>query len=117
MVADGAVGQVQTSSAAAGAQAAALSALTCTAHTLPVRITDPGPADQSMWGQLYYRGTYEPDTVQLLVHGATYNHLPGTSPTATATTPTSTPPRSPGTPPSMWTASATAPTHPAPAST
>jgi pimeloyl-ACP methyl ester carboxylesterase len=48
--------------------------LTCSAYTLPVAITDPGPADQTMWGQLCYRGS-EPATVQLLVHGATYNHL------------------------------------------
>src|SRR5438552_11172891 len=60
---------------ATGAQAAALPALTCTDHTLAVRIADPGPADQTLWGQLCYRGTHEPGTVQLLVHGATYNHL------------------------------------------
>jgi pimeloyl-ACP methyl ester carboxylesterase len=40
-----------------------------------VRITDPGPADQTIWGQLCYRGNHEPATVQLLVHGITYNHL------------------------------------------
>lgn len=28
-----------------------------------------------MWGQLCFRGSHEPATVQLLVHGATYNHL------------------------------------------
>jgi pimeloyl-ACP methyl ester carboxylesterase len=50
-------------------------ALTCSAHTFPVRIADPGPASQAMWGQLCYRGNHEPATVQLLVHGATYNHL------------------------------------------
>jgi pimeloyl-ACP methyl ester carboxylesterase len=60
---------------AAAAQAAGLPALTCSAHTLAVRIADPGPADQDMWGQLCYRGSHEPATVQLLVHGATYNHL------------------------------------------
>jgi alpha-beta hydrolase superfamily lysophospholipase len=49
--------------------------LTCTTHTLAVSIADPGPADQTMWGQLCYRGSVEPGTVQLLVHGATYNHL------------------------------------------
>jgi hypothetical protein len=37
---------------ATGAQAAALPALTCTDHTLAVRIADPGPADQTLWGQL-----------------------------------------------------------------
>ena len=66
---------VLASSAAAGAQAAALPTLTCSAYTLPVRIADPGPADQTLWGQLCYRGTHEPGTVQLLVPGATYNHL------------------------------------------
>jgi len=52
-----------------------LPALTCSVHTLPVAITDPGPADQTMWRQLCYRGSREPATVQLLVHGASYNHL------------------------------------------
>ena len=60
---------------AAGAHAAALPAPTCSAYNLPVRISDPGPADQTLWGQLCYRGDQEPGTVQLLVHGATYNHL------------------------------------------
>jgi alpha-beta hydrolase superfamily lysophospholipase len=59
----------------AGAHAAALPALTCSAYNLPVRIADPGPADQTLWGQLCYRGDRKPGTVQLLVHGATYNHL------------------------------------------
>jgi pimeloyl-ACP methyl ester carboxylesterase len=57
------------------ASAAGLGALTCSAHTVPVAITDPGPADQTMWGQLCYRGSREPATVQLLVHGASYDHL------------------------------------------
>jgi pimeloyl-ACP methyl ester carboxylesterase len=57
------------------ARASAIPALTCSDHTLAVRIADPGPADQTMWGQLCYRGNHEPATVQLLVHGATYNHL------------------------------------------
>ncbi len=62
-------------SPAASAHAGGLPALTCSDYTLPVRIADPGPADQAMWGQLCYRGGREPATVQLLVHGATYNHL------------------------------------------
>jgi hypothetical protein len=49
-------------------------ARTCSAYTLPVHIADPGPADQTMWGQLCYPGTARPKTVQLLVHGAFYNH-------------------------------------------
>jgi len=60
---------------AAGARADGLPALTCSAHTLPVALTDPGPAGQTIWGQLCYRGSQEPATVQLLVHGVTYNHL------------------------------------------
>ena len=60
---------------AAGARADGPPALTCSARTLPVALTDPGPADQTMWGQLCYRGSQEPSTVQLLVHGVTYNHL------------------------------------------
>jgi pimeloyl-ACP methyl ester carboxylesterase len=60
---------------AASAHAAALPAPTCSDYNLPVRIADPGPADQTLWGQLCYRGDREPGTVQLLVHGATYNHL------------------------------------------
>ena len=60
---------------AASAHAGGLPAPTCAAYALPVRIADPGPADQTMWGQLCYRGDREPGTVQLLVHGATYNHL------------------------------------------
>jgi pimeloyl-ACP methyl ester carboxylesterase len=60
---------------ASPAGAGGLPALTCAAYTLPVAITDPGPADQTMWGQLCYRGSREPATVQLLVHGASYNHL------------------------------------------
>ncbi|GAA0728393.1 alpha/beta hydrolase [Dactylosporangium roseum] len=48
---------------------------TCSSYSLPVRIADPGPADQTLWGQLCYPGTVRPRIVQLLVHGATYNHL------------------------------------------
>jgi len=60
---------------AAGASTGGPLTLTCSAYTLPVAITDPGPADQAMWGQLCYRGSRAPATVQLLVHGVTYNHL------------------------------------------
>ncbi len=59
----------------ATAQASGRLSLNCSAYTLPVRIADPGPADQSMWGLLCYRGNHEPGTVQVLVPGATYNHL------------------------------------------
>jgi pimeloyl-ACP methyl ester carboxylesterase len=57
------------------AHACEMPALTCSAHIVPVAIADPGPADQSMWGQLCYRGQHEPAAVQVLVPGATYNHL------------------------------------------
>jgi hypothetical protein len=46
----------------------------CTTHRLAVRIADPGPADQTLWGRLCYPGTARPDRVQLLVHGSTYDH-------------------------------------------
>jgi hypothetical protein len=36
----------------AGARAAGPASLTCSDNTLAVRIADPGPADQVMWGQL-----------------------------------------------------------------
>jgi pimeloyl-ACP methyl ester carboxylesterase len=60
---------------AATAKADGLPTLNCSAYTLPVALTDPGPANQTMWGELCYDGSREPDTVQLLVHGASYNHL------------------------------------------
>lgn len=56
------------------ARAADITGLNCSAYQLSVAIADPGPADQTLWGQLCYRGHAEPRTVQLLVHGATYNH-------------------------------------------
>lgn len=58
---------------AASAQADTFS-LKCAAHTVSVRITDPGPADQTLWGELCYRGSAEPSTVQILVAGASYTH-------------------------------------------
>jgi pimeloyl-ACP methyl ester carboxylesterase len=62
-------------SAPGAARASTLSALNCSAHPLQVAIADPGPVDETMWGQLCYRGPHEPGTVQVLVPGATYNHL------------------------------------------
>jgi hypothetical protein len=50
--------------------------IACATYTLPVRVADPGPANQTLWAQLCYpTGRPMPTTVQLLVHGATYNHL------------------------------------------
>ena len=57
------------------AQASGPLALTCSAVSLPVAIADPGPADQTIWGQLCYRGQDEPGTVQILIPGGTHNHL------------------------------------------
>jgi alpha-beta hydrolase superfamily lysophospholipase len=62
-------------SAPGAAQAATPPALNCSAHALPVAIADPGPSDETMWGQLCYRGPQEPRTVQVLIPGATYDHL------------------------------------------
>jgi pimeloyl-ACP methyl ester carboxylesterase len=62
-------------SAGGAARASTLPVLNCSAHTLPVAIADPGPVDETMWGQLCYRGPREPGTVQVLVPGATYDHL------------------------------------------
>jgi pimeloyl-ACP methyl ester carboxylesterase len=59
----------------AAASAAVIPPVTCSAHTLQVAIADPGPADQTLWGQLCYRGQKEPAAVQVLIPGATYNHL------------------------------------------
>jgi pimeloyl-ACP methyl ester carboxylesterase len=68
-----ALGSLVAGNAAAGA--ALLPPLTCSVHTLQVAIADPGPADQTLWGELCYRGQQEPDAVQVLIPGATYNHL------------------------------------------
>jgi pimeloyl-ACP methyl ester carboxylesterase len=48
---------------------------TCQAYMVPVSIADGGPAAYRIFGQLCYAGTTPPSTVQLLVHGDTYNHL------------------------------------------
>jgi len=52
----------------------------CSPQVVPVRTADPGPYDQHIWGELCYRGADVPVTVQLLVHGASYNHLYWDSP-------------------------------------
>ncbi|MGP3970375.1 alpha/beta hydrolase [Streptomyces sp. 6N223] len=46
----------------------------CTTHDLAVRLSDPGPADQTLRGRLCQPSGQRPSTVQLLVHGLTYNH-------------------------------------------
>jgi len=52
----------------------------CSPHAVPVRTADPGPYEQHIWGELCHRGAAAPETVQLLVHGASYNHLYWDSP-------------------------------------
>lgn len=47
----------------------------CKAYSLPVRISDPGPATQMLWGELCQPLDSRPTTVQLLVHGGFYNHI------------------------------------------
>lgn len=69
-----AAGALALPAAPAQAQADNYYSLKCAAHTISVRITDPGPANQTLWGELCYRGSTEPSAVQLLVPGATYNH-------------------------------------------
>jgi hypothetical protein len=54
-------------SAPGAAQAATPPALNCSAHALPVAIADPGSSDETIWGQLCYRGPQEPGTVQVLI--------------------------------------------------
>ncbi|UGQ12793.1 alpha/beta fold hydrolase [Yinghuangia sp. ASG 101] len=47
----------------------------CVATSLPVALDADGPADQTLWGQLCTpAGKPVPATVQVLVHGATYDH-------------------------------------------
>ena len=93
------------------AQASGPPALTCSAVSLPVAIADPGPADQTLWGQLCYRGQDEPGTVQILIPGGTYTHLYWDSRTETATTTTSAPPLVPATRHLMSTPSGRAAVH------
>lgn len=51
------------------------SGTTCVTTTLPVALAAGGPADQTIWGQLCTpTGKPVPSTVQVLVHGATYDH-------------------------------------------
>jgi len=59
---------------APGALAAAAETRHCVDQVLPVRLADPGPAEYSLWGQLCWRGSTLPSTVQLLVPGGTYDH-------------------------------------------
>lgn len=56
------------------ASSSAAVAQRCTAYTIPVRIADPGPAAERLWGELCYPAGGQPRTVQLLVHGNTYDH-------------------------------------------
>ncbi len=49
--------------------------LTCTQTSVPVGLADGGLKPYTVSGELCYRGTQPPAVVQLLVHGATYNHF------------------------------------------
>jgi pimeloyl-ACP methyl ester carboxylesterase len=48
---------------------------TCVPASVPVGITDGGPKPYTISGKLCYQGNEIPSVVQLLVHGATYDHL------------------------------------------
>jgi hypothetical protein len=72
-VAAAAVCAAPATASGAGTAGAAAPPLTCSEHTLAVRLLDPGPATQTLSGTLCHPGRNAPDTVQLLVHGATYN--------------------------------------------
>lgn len=74
VLAGGATLTAGTLGSVTAAHADGLPGLNCNNYTLSVAITDPGPANQTLWGQLCYRGPNEPGTVQLLVHGLTYSH-------------------------------------------
>ncbi|MEV0809451.1 alpha/beta hydrolase [Micromonospora sp. NPDC050200] len=80
VVAAAAVAVAADPAAATGPRTAQLSATHCSTHVVPVRTADPGPYDQLVWGELCYRGEDPPETVQLLVHGASYSHLYWDSP-------------------------------------
>jgi alpha-beta hydrolase superfamily lysophospholipase len=59
----------------ADASRPAVGSTTCSTHALSVRIAEEGPATETVWGRLCVPRHHRPSTVQLLVHGATYNHL------------------------------------------
>ncbi|WP_305788005.1 alpha/beta hydrolase [Symbioplanes lichenis] len=59
--------------APAGASGSATDPI-CKAYALPVRLADPGPATQTLWGQLCRPRNSTPTTVQFLVHGGYSNH-------------------------------------------
>lgn len=48
--------------------------VSCASYSLPVRLSDPGEATETMWGELCRPADRRPSTVQLLVHGGFYNH-------------------------------------------
>ncbi|MBO4209641.1 alpha/beta fold hydrolase [Micromonospora echinofusca] len=58
---------------ATGAASATPPASNCTEYSVPVALTAGGPADQTLVGELCLPDSGTPETVQLLVHGATYN--------------------------------------------
>ncbi|GAA2785565.1 alpha/beta hydrolase [Crossiella cryophila] len=60
--------------AAGPADAAMAGGPVCATHTLSVRIADAGPATETLRGRLCLPRHRRPSAVQLLVHGATYDH-------------------------------------------
>ncbi|MEH1011912.1 alpha/beta fold hydrolase [Micromonospora sp. CPCC 206060] len=58
---------------AAGTASASEPGSNCTEYSVPVSLTAGGPADQTLVGELCMPTSGTPETVQLLVHGATYN--------------------------------------------
>jgi pimeloyl-ACP methyl ester carboxylesterase len=75
-----AVAGVVLGASPASAAAPRVTPVHCSPHAVPVRTADPGPYDLHIWGELCYRGATAPKAVQLLVHGAGYNHLYWDSP-------------------------------------
>ncbi|MEV7231871.1 alpha/beta fold hydrolase [Polymorphospora sp. NPDC051019] len=67
-------GLIATTASPAAATGPAGITPTCVAHLVPVRIADPGPVTETLWGELCYPGDRRPSTVQLLVHGGYANH-------------------------------------------
>jgi pimeloyl-ACP methyl ester carboxylesterase len=51
-----------------------LERMSCLPYRVPVAIVQGGPESYTMYGELCHRGLRMPRTVQLLVHGATYQH-------------------------------------------
>lgn len=51
-----------------------LYAMSCATYSVPVTVVQGDPESANLYGELCHRGPSLPSTVQLLVHGATYDH-------------------------------------------